>query len=204
MKDDERRALLKAFDEEYFIKAHRIAGVDEAGRGPLAGPVVVAAVMLPRDSSIPYVFDSKKVSAKRREMVYEAIMEEAISVGIGIIEPEEIDRINILQATYAGAKKAVEALSEAPDILLNDAITIPDISIPQEAVVKGDAKSYQIAAASIVAKVTRDRMMVAFDETYPGYGFARHKGYGTKAHYEALRTLGMCPIHRRTFLKKIH
>lgn len=204
MKDDERRALLKAFDEDYFAKAHRIAGVDEAGRGPLAGPVVVAAVMLPRDSSIPYVFDSKKVSAKRREMVYEAIMEEAISVGIGIIEPEEIDRINVLQATYAGAKKAVEALSEAPDILLNDAITIPDISIPQEAVVKGDAKSYQIAAASIVAKVTRDRMMVAFDEAYPGYGFAKHKGYGTKAHYEALRTLGMCPIHRRTFLKKIH
>lgn len=204
MKDAERIELLKSFDDEYASSISFLAGCDEAGRGPLAGPVVAACVILPRESRISYVNDSKKVSKLRRGKVYDDIMAEAISVGVGIIGPKEIDEINILQATYKAMQEAVNSLSQTPELLLNDAIIIPDIDIPQEKIVKGDAKSYSIAAASIIAKVTRDRMMEEYDKEYPGYGFSNHKGYGTKAHYEALRNLGMCDIHRRSFLKKMH
>lgn len=203
MKEAERRALIRAFDQEYRKKVDLLAGLDEAGRGPLAGPVVVAAVIMSCDSDIPYVFDSKKLSEKRRESVYEDIQKEALAIGIGIVGPEEIDRINILQATYQAAREAVYSLPIQPDLLLNDALKIPALDLPQEAIVKGDAKSYSIACASIIAKVTRDRMMVEYDKTYPGYQFSSHKGYGTKAHYEALKKIGLCPIHRRSFLKNL-
>lgn len=204
MKDGERIELLKAFDDEYAGNITFLGGCDEAGRGPLAGPVVAACVVLPRDSRISYVNDSKKVTKLRRPKVYDEIMSEAIGVGVGIVEPQKIDEINILQATYSAMQIAVGSLNVVPELLLNDAIIIPGIDIPQEKIIKGDAKSYSIAAASIIAKVTRDRMMEEYDKEYPGYGFKDHKGYGTKAHYEALRRLGMCPIHRRSFLKKMH
>ena len=188
-------ARLEAMKEyEYTYEACScICGIDEAGRGPLAGPVVAAAVVLPKDCRILYLNDSKKLSEKRRE--------KARAYGVGMASPRRIDEINILQATYEAMRQAVEKLGVVPDLLLNDAVTIPGINIMQIPIIKGDARSVSIAAASILAKVTRDRMMVEYDRLYPQYGFAKHKGYGTAAHIEALRTHGPCPVHRRTFLK---
>ena len=177
-----------------------ICGVDEAGRGPLAGPVVAGAVILPKDCRILYINDSKKLSAKKRDLLYDEIREKALCWGVGVIPPERIDEINILQATYEAMRAAIASLDPAPDLLLNDAVTIPDMLIQQVPIIKGDAKSQSIAAASIIAKVTRDRLMEAWDQIWPAYGFAAHKGYGTAAHIEALRRFGPCPIHRRTFI----
>ncbi|MBO7729466.1 MAG: ribonuclease HII [Lachnospiraceae bacterium] len=180
-----------------------ICGVDEAGRGPFAGPVVAGAVILALDDperEILYLNDSKKLSEKRREALYEEVMEKAISVGVGIVEREVIDEINILQATFLAMQKAIAALDPQPDYILADAVTIPKIQIPQEGIVKGDAKSVSIAAGSIIAKVTRDRIMYEYDKLYPEYGFASHKGYGTKAHIEAIKEYGMLDIHRRSFI----
>ena len=191
---------LCAYEKKYAAYA-RICGVDEAGRGPLAGPVVAGAVILPKDCRILYINDSKKLSAKRREALYAEIQEKAEAVGIGIVSPEEIDEINVLQATYRAMRIALDALGTPPDLLLNDAVTIPDVFVQQVPIIKGDAKSQSIAAASIIAKVTRDRLMEAYDLVYPEYGFAAHKGYGTAAHIAALRAHGPCPIHRKTFIK---
>ncbi len=180
-----------------------ICGVDEAGRGPFAGPVVAGAVILALDDperEILYLNDSKKLSEKKREALYDEIMEKAVSVGVGIVEREVIDEINILQATFLAMQKAIAALDPQPDHILADAVTIPKILIPQEGIVKGDAKSVSIAAGSIIAKVTRDRIMYEYDKLYPEYGFASHKGYGTKAHIEAIKEYGMLDIHRRSFI----
>lgn len=186
-----------------------IAGIDEAGRGPLAGPVVAACCILPKDAVILYLNDSKKVTALRREAMLPEIKEKAIAYGIGIVDEKRIDEINILQADYEAMRIAVQktsamlqakGLADAPGLLLNDAVTIPGVGIPQESIIKGDAKSVSIAAASILAKVTRDQLMEAYDAQYPEYGFARNKGYGTKEHIEALKRLGPCPIHRRSFI----
>ena len=196
-------ARLEAMKEyEYTYEACScICGIDEAGRGPLAGPVVAAAVVLPKDCRILHLNDSKKVSEKRRELLFDEIREKARAYGVGMASPRRIDEINILQATYEAMRQAVEKLGVVPDLLLNDAVTIPGINIMQIPIIKGDARSVSIAAASILAKVTRDRMMGEYDRLYPQYGFAKHKGYGTAAHIEALRTHGPCPVHRRTFLK---
>ena len=188
-----------AYEREYG-SCSAIAGIDEAGRGPLAGPVVAAAVILPRDHKILYLNDSKKLSPARREALYEQIMEEAVSVGVGQASAEVIDRVNILQATYLAMKDAVSQLDPAPELLLNDAVTIPGVTIPQVPIVKGDEKSLSIAAASVIAKVTRDRMMEAYDSLYPEYGFREHKGYGSGKHIAVLKEIGPCPIHRRTFI----
>ena len=186
-----------------------IAGIDEAGRGPLAGPVVAACCILPKDAVILYLNDSKKVTALRREALLPEIKEKAIAYGIGIVDEKRIDEINILQADYEAMRIAVQktsamlqakGLADAPGLLLNDAVTIPGVEIPQESIIKGDAKSVSIAAASILAKVTRDHLMEAYDAQYPEYGFARNKGYGTKEHIEALKRLGPCPIHRHSFI----
>lgn len=186
-----------------------IAGIDEAGRGPLAGPVVAACCILPKDAVILYLNDSKKVTALRREAMLPEIKEKAIAYGIGIVEEKRIDEINILQADYEAMRIALQqtsamlqakGLADAPGLLLNDAVTIPGVDIPQESIIKGDAKSVSIAAASILAKVTRDHLMEEYDAQYPEYGFARNKGYGTKEHIEALKRLGPCPIHRRSFI----
>ncbi len=178
-----------------------ICGIDEAGRGPLAGPVVAAAVILPKDCRILYLNDSKQLSSSKRDELYDIIMKEAVSVGVGIVSPERIDEINILQATYEAMRDAISQLTPQPGILLNDAVKIPDVSIPQVPIIKGDAKSLSIAAASVIAKVTRDRMMEAYDELYPEYGFASNKGYGAKTHIEAIQSIGPSPIHRSTFIK---
>lgn len=186
-----------------------IAGIDEAGRGPLAGPVVAACCILPKDAVILYLNDSKKVTALRREAMLPEIKEKAIAYGIGIVEEKRIDEINILQADYEAMRIALQqtsamlqakGLADAPGLLLNDAVTIPGVDIPQESIIKGDAKSVSIAAASILAKVTRDHLMEEYDALYPEYGFARNKGYGTKEHIEALKRLGPCPIHRHSFI----
>ena len=186
-----------------------IAGIDEAGRGPLAGPVVAACCILPKDAVILYLNDSKKVTALRRKALLPEIKEKAIAYGIGIVDEKRIDEINILQADYEAMRIAVQktsamlqakGLADAPGLLLNDAVTIPGVGIPQESIIKGDAKSVSIAAASILAKVTRDQLMEAYDAQYPEYGFARNKGYGTKEHIEALKRLGPCPIHRHSFI----
>lgn len=186
-----------------------IAGIDEAGRGPLAGPVVAACCILPKDAVILYLNDSKKVTALRREAMLPEIKEKAIAYGIGIIDEKRIDEINILQADYEAMRIALQqtsamlqakGLADAPGLLLDDAVTIPGVDIPQESIIKGDAKSVSIAAASILAKVTRDHLMEEYDALYPEYGFARNKGYGTKEHIEALKRLGPCPIHRRSFI----
>ena len=186
-----------------------IAGIDEAGRGPLAGPVVAACCILPKDAVILYLNDSKKVTALRREALLPEIKEKAIAYGIGIVDENRIDEINILQADYEAMRIAVQktsamlqakGLADAPGLLLNDAVTIPGVEIPQESIIKGDAKSVSIAAASILAKVTRDQLMEVYDAQYPEYGFARNKGYGTKEHIEALKRLGPCPIHRHSFI----
>ena len=180
-----------------------LCGIDEVGRGPLAGPVVAGAVILPKDCQILYLNDSKKLTARRRELLYDEIMEKAVAVGIGVISQEVIDDINILQATYEAMRQAVGKLSVCPDILLNDAVTIPGLPQKQVPIIKGDAKSLSIAAASVVAKVTRDRMMEALDAKYPEYGFASNKGYGSAAHMAALREYGPCPLHRRSFIRNI-
>lgn len=202
-KEQERLEKLKEIEQELYKKGiNKICGIDEAGRGPLAGPVVVAAVIMPKDSMIEGVNDSKKVSEKKREKLYEEITQKAIAWGVGIIDQEEIDNINILNATKKGLTTALTQLTEKPDIILVDALTkINTLGIPYESIIKGDAKSYSIAAASIIAKVTRDRIMRKWDEIYPEYGFEKHKGYGTKAHIEAIQNYGICKIHRKTFVK---
>ena len=179
-----------------------VAGVDEVGRGPLAGPVVAAAVVLPEDFDLLGVDDSKKLSEKKREQLYDEIMEKAVAVGVGMASPARIDEINILQATYEAMRDALSKLPVKPQILLNDAVKIPGIDIPQVPIIKGDAKSLSIAAASILAKVTRDRLMREYDKLMPQYGFASHKGYGSREHIEALRKYGPSPIHRKTFIRK--
>ncbi len=180
-----------------------ICGIDEVGRGPLAGPVVAGAVVLPKDCGILYLNDSKQLSEKKREELYEVIMEQAVATGLGYVGPERIDEINILQATYEAMRQAVGTLGVAPDLLLNDAVTIPQVEIRQVPIIKGDAKSISIAAASIIAKVTRDRLMVQYDEVFPEYGFASNKGYGAKVHLEALEKYGPTPIHRKSFIKNL-
>lgn len=198
-KEVERTEALQKYEREYAAYAY-ICGIDEVGRGPLAGPVVAGAVILPKDCDILYINDSKKLSEKKREELYDIIMEKAVAVGLGYSSPARIDEINILQATYEAMREAIGKLSVTPDILLNDAVTIPEVSIRQVPIIKGDAKSISIGAASIVAKVTRDRLMVRYDEVYPMYGFSSNKGYGAQAHIEALRKHGPCPIHRRSFI----
>lgn len=177
-----------------------ICGVDEAGRGPLAGPVAAGACILPADHDILYINDSKRLTPKRRDQLFDVIKEEALSWHVSLVDAARIDEINILQATYEAMRKAIAALYPQPDAIVADAVTIPDIQIPQTGIIKGDAKCASIAAASILAKVTRDRLMEEYDAQYPEYGFATHKGYGTKAHIDAIRTYGPCPIHRRTFI----
>lgn len=196
----ERLETMKEYEYTYEACAY-ICGIDEAGRGPLAGPVVAGAVILPKDCQILFLNDSKKLSEKKRELLFDEIKEKAISFGVGVVGPGQIDKINILQATYEAMREAVSQLSVTPELLLNDAVTIPGLDISQLAIVKGDAKSVSIAAASILAKVTRDRMMVEYDAIFPEYGFAKHKGYGTAAHIQALKEYGPCPIHRSTFIK---
>ncbi|MDY5955757.1 MAG: ribonuclease HII, partial [Frisingicoccus sp.] len=188
------------YEKKYYDTCDYICGIDEAGRGPLAGPVVAGAVILPKGLKIPYLNDSKQLSEKKREELYDVIMEQAVSVGVGIVSPERIDEINILQATYEAMREAVGTLSYRPDVLLNDAVIIPELTIPQEKIIKGDAKSLSIAAASVIAKVTRDRMMKAYHELFPEYGFEKHKGYGSKEHIEMIQKIGPCAIHRRSFL----
>ena len=214
-KELERLKEIKKIEEEIYLQGiSSIAGIDEAGRGPLAGPVVVACVVMPRDSMIEGVNDSKKVAEKKRERLYEEIINEAIGYGVGIISQEEIDRINILNATKEGLTTAIKEMEkdlkeknriiEKPEIILVDALTKIDTDhIPYKSIIKGDAKSYSIAAASIIAKVTRDRIMRQWDEIYPMYGFAKHKGYGTVAHIAAIKEYGLCPLHRRSFVKNI-
>lgn len=191
---------MKVYEKKYDHLGY-VCGIDEAGRGPLAGPVVAGAVILPHDSRILWLNDSKQLSAKKREELYDVIMSEAVAVGVGYASPARIDEINILQATYEAMRQAVSQLSVRPQILLNDAVTIPDIELPQVPIIKGDAKSVSIAAASIIAKVTRDRLMIEYDKLMPEYGFAAHKGYGAQAHIEALKKYGPSPIHRATFIK---
>lgn len=178
-----------------------VAGMDEAGRGPLAGPVVAACVILPKDCLIEGVNDSKKLSPAKREKLYDIIMEQAISVGIGIVDEKTIDEINILNATKMAMKMAVERVCPKPQLILIDAVGLDDIDIPQKAIVKGDMLSISIASASIIAKVTRDRMIMEADKKYPVYGFSRHKGYGTKQHIDAIKKYGICPIHRVSFTR---
>lgn len=194
-----RLRAMRQYEEQYG-GCEFICGIDEAGRGPLAGPVVAGAAILPADCQILYLNDSKKLSEKRREELFAEIREKAVAYGVGIVSPERIDEINILQATYEAMRQAISHLAVTPQILLNDAVTIPQVTIRQVPIIKGDAKSVSIAAASILAKVTRDHMMVEYDKLYPEYGFAKHKGYGTAAHIAALREFGPCPIHRRTFI----
>lgn len=200
-KEQDRLEAMCCYEKEYSSYGI-VCGIDEAGRGPLAGPVVAGAVILPKDCRILYLNDSKQLSAKRRECLYDEIMEKAISVGVGMASPARIDEINILQATYEAMREAVGKLSPVPDVSLNDAVTIPGLPpvIRQVPIIKGDAKSLSIAAASIIAKVTRDRMMREYDKLYPEYGFAAHKGYGAQAHIEALKKYGPSPIHRKTFI----
>ena len=198
-KEVARCELLKKYEREYSSYTN-ICGIDEVGRGPLAGPVVAGAVILPKDCDILYINDSKKLSEKKREELYDVIMERAVAVGLGYSTPQRIDEINILQATYEAMRDAIAKLETVPDLLLNDAVTIPHVSIRQIPIIKGDAKSISIGAASIVAKVTRDRLMVQYDELYPEYGFASNKGYGAQVHIDALKKYGPCPIHRRSFI----
>ena len=214
-KEEARLKEIKKIEEGLYAQGiTSIAGIDEAGRGPLAGPVVVACVVMPRDSMIEGVNDSKKVAEKEREKLYEQIIQEATAYGVGIISQEEIDKINILNATKAGLTMAIMEMEkdlkekernfEKPEIILVDALTKIDTDhIPYRSIIKGDAKSYSIAAASIIAKVTRDRIMREWDEVYPMYGFGKHKGYGTAAHIAAIREYGLCPLHRRSFVKNI-
>lgn len=196
----ERTERLKEFEYKY-AEYPNICGIDEVGRGPLAGPVVACAVILPKDCDILYINDSKKLSAAKREELYDCIMEKAVSVGIGMVGPQRIDEVNILQATYEAMREAVSQLSPQPDLLLNDAVIIPGLEMKQVGIIKGDARSISIGAASIVAKVTRDRLMVEYADIFPEYGFDSNKGYGSQSHIEALRKYGPSPIHRATFIK---
>ncbi|MCQ2543171.1 MAG: ribonuclease HII [Lachnospiraceae bacterium] len=205
LKGEKLEAELKRLDamheyERMYSEYSYIGGIDEVGRGPFAGPVVAACVIMPKDCNILYVNDSKKVSEKRREELFDIIMDKAIAVGIGIKDNERIDEINILQATYEAMQDAIKKMDIKPDILLNDAVTIPKVEIKQVPIIKGDAKSFTIACASIVAKVTRDRMMCEYDAIYPGYDFASNKGYGSQRHIAGLKELGPTPIHRKTFI----
>ena len=202
--DDYEKELLrtegmKEYEKKYGEYSY-ICGIDEVGRGPLAGPVVAGAVILPRDCDILYLNDSKQLSEKKREELNDIILEKAVATGIGVISPERIDEINILQATYIAMRQAIAELAVAPDLLLNDAVTIPEVSVKQVPIIKGDAKSISIGAASIIAKVTRDRLMKEYDAIMPEYGFAQNKGYGTKEHIEALQKYGPSPIHRKSFI----
>lgn len=202
----ERVAGMRRFEQEAVAACYPalqgclICGIDEAGRGPLAGPVAAGACILPADHDIPGLNDSKKLSEKKREQLYDVILRESIAWNVALVSPERIDEINILQATYEAMRKAVSGLSVRADVLVNDAVTIPGMDLPQVPVIKGDAKCLSVAAASILAKVTRDRLMLEADRLYPEYGFAQHKGYGTRAHIDAIRRYGPCPIHRRTFI----
>ena len=198
----ERIKKINKFDRQYLAHGH-ICGVDEVGRGPLAGPVLACALILPENCNILYINDSKKLSDKKREELYNIIIDKALSYGIGMVSPEDIDELNILRATYQAMRLAVENLSIKPDLILSDGFTIPNVDIKQVPIVKGDSKSMSIGAASIVAKVTRDRMMVAYDKVYPAYNFAQNKGYGTKEHINAIKTQGLTPIHRRSFVQNI-
>jgi ribonuclease HII len=202
-KEEQRLIKLKEIEKDLYQKGFKnICGIDEAGRGPLAGPVVVAGVIMPKDSMIEGVNDSKKVTEKRREKLYDLIIEEAISYSISIIGQDIIDDINILNATKMGVTEVVDKLELKPDLIVIDALNhINTRQIPYESIIKGDAKCYNIAAASILAKVTRDRIMRQWDEVYPQYGFTSHKGYGTAKHIQAIKEYGLCPIHRRTFTK---
>ena len=209
-KQKQRLIEMKVPEEELHAQGYKcIAGIDEVGRGPLAGPVVAAAVVLPEDFSVLGIDDSKKLSEKRREELFVEIKKHAVAWGIGMADHEVIDDINILQATKLAMRRAVHDLEQKLadagkdplDYLLFDAVKIEELELPQQSIIKGDAKVLAIAAASIIAKVTRDRMMVKYAEIYPGYAFEKNKGYGTKAHYEGLEAQGICPIHRRTFLK---
>ena len=204
-KEELRLKELKQIEEElYNSGANLICGIDEAGRGPLAGPVVVAAAIMPRNSMIEGVNDSKKVSEKKREKLYDLITDEAIAYGVGIIDQKEIDRINILNATKEGLTMAVKELNPKPDLIIVDALSKIDTEgILYKSIIKGDAKCYSIACASIIAKVTRDRIMRQWDEVYPQYGFIKHKGYGTAAHIAAIKEYGLCPLHRLLFVKNI-
>ena len=199
MREFENGLVKEALGSDLFV----IAGIDEAGRGPLAGPVAAGACILPADHDILYLNDSKKLSAKKRDMLFDQIKEEALAWAVGLVDPARIDEINILQATYEAMRLAISQLKVRPTVLVNDAVTIPGVQIPQVPVVKGDAKCISIAAASILAKVTRDRIMEEMDEKYPEYGFGKHKGYGTKDHMDAIRKFGPCPIHRRSFITRI-
>ena len=200
--EEERKRIwkLQEYERKYGQYTY-ICGIDEVGRGPLAGPVVAGAVILPKDCDILYINDSKKLTAAKREELYDEIMEKAVAAGIGMVSPQRIDEINILQATYEAMREAISKLEPAPDILLNDAVTIPEVTIPQVPIIKGDAKSISIGAASIVAKVTRDRLMAEYDKILPQYGFASNKGYGSAEHIKALQEVGPSPIHRASFIK---
>lgn len=194
-----RIEALKQYEKEYEHLGY-VCGIDEVGRGPFAGPVVACAVILPKDCSILYINDSKKLSEKRREELFDIISEQALAIGIGIRDNKRIDEINILNATYEAMRDAISKLKVKPDVLLNDAVTIPGVDIKQVPIIKGDSKSISIGAASIIAKVTRDRMMVEYDSIFPGYDFAKNKGYGTAAHIEGLKKQGPCEIHRQSFI----
>ncbi len=204
-KEELRLIKLKEIEEKIYSEnkgINYICGIDEAGRGPLAGPVVVASVIMPRDSMIEGVNDSKKISEKKREELYDKILEEAISYGVGIIDQDEIDNINILEATKKGLTNSLKELTIKPNVILVDALKgIDTLGIPYKSIIKGDALCYSISAASIIAKVTRDRIMRQWDEIYPQYGFEKHKGYGTATHIVAIKEYGLCPIHRRSFTK---
>ena len=199
-KEKQRIEHMKEYECRYQHLGY-VCGIDEVGRGPLAGPVMACAVILPKDCQILYLNDSKKLTAQKREELYQVILEQAVAIGIGEASPERIDQINILNATYEAMRQAISRLSVQPQILLNDAVTIPEVTIPQVPIIKGDGKSISIAAASIVAKVTRDRRMEEYDQEFPGYDFASNKGYGSQAHIQALKTLGPCAIHRASFIK---
>lgn len=197
-----RTEKMYEFEDKYKELGYRyICGIDEVGRGPLAGPVVACAVILPDNKRILHLNDSKQVPAKKREELYDVITHEAVAYGIGIVSEKRIDEINILQATYEAMRMAINNLSQKADILLNDAVKIPEVDIKQVPIVKGDTLSASIAAASIVAKVTRDRLMAEYDKLYPGYDFGSNVGYGSKTHIEAIKSNGPCDIHRRTFIK---
>ena len=202
LENEKKRIYALSEFERKYADYNFICGIDEVGRGPLAGPVVAGAVILPKDCDILYINDSKQVPEKLREKLYDEISQKAVSAAVGHASAQRIDEINILQATYEAMREAISNLGLTPDILLNDAVNIPGVSIKQVPIIKGDAKSISIGAASIFAKVTRDREMAEYDKAYPGYGFAKHVGYGTKEHIEAIKKLGPCPIHRLTFIKK--
>ena len=193
---------MRSYEQQYERYGY-VCGIDEAGRGPLAGPVVAGAVILPEDCEILWLNDSKQLSEKKREALYDEIMEKALAVSVGMASPARIDEINILQATYEAMREAIAGLKIRPQVLLNDAVKIPQVEISQVPIIKGDAKSLSIAAASVIAKVTRDRLMKDYDKLMPEYGFAKHKGYGSAAHMEAIRKFGSSPIHRQSFIKNI-